>query len=196
MNRRSPVVLALAGAVVLILASAGAYAVFRPQRPAHAAPLTTYGHAGVPLSFSYPANWHVTARTPAVDSSTSTYYFTFHPGTVTSTGDPQQASMAVERWANPGDVPLAQAIRTGLNDPDQLLVLTPCPFHNPNALECLEITDQTAWVKAGNLPVQVVVFIRVPQAIYAVAWGQTDTFDFQGTAGQTILQTLGSSGSQ
>jgi len=189
-KRHWVVLLSVVGLVVLLLVAGGVYVGIMTRRPARATPLTTYAQPRVPFSFPYPAGWQVSAEAQPDGSTTTDYRLTFRPGAVTAAGDPEQATVIVTRWEDTSNTPLAEAVLTIANDPQHLLALGPCHFQNPNALECREITDQTAWAQSGHLPAQTVVFFRVPGAIYGITWGQADTFNFQQTAGQEMLRGL------
>lgn len=188
MDRR---LVALIGCVVVsILVLAGVLAHFGlVNHGSSAASTATFQNANAPIKFKYPSNWKIQSSNQA-DSSESTNYLTFQTGKKDKSGNPQHASMAIERWDDASNEPLSNIVPVDLHDSEHLLKFGSCPFTNPNVVECLEITDQAAWVAAGYLPVQTSTFFRVNGAVYAVSWGQTDNFDFQATQGQTILRTM------
>ena len=188
MSRLATLIVIMLMIAIAALAGVFGYLGLR-YRQSDAETTSTYQNATVPIKFKYPSNW-VVRSSQQTDGSGTTYYLNFTSGTKDESASPRHASMAIERWINPANDSLSQVAPVDLDDSQHLLKFGPCSFSNTNAVECLEITDQTAWVAAGYLPVQTSTFFRVNGAVYAVAWGQTDNFNFQATEGQNILRTM------
>lgn len=163
-----------------------------PPAPSSGAAMSTFSDTSLGISLQYPAEWGLdTSKTTVGD--VVLLDISFYSGKVALVGEREFASLGIERHTNAPDLGLDQWIRRTLKDAKGLLVLAPCPF-SIQAIECLEIKSQEAFVESGNIPSQTTIWIRVPQRVYGVAWGQAGTLPFadafKAAHGPRVLESM------
>lgn len=188
----------LAVAALLVLGLVG----FRfSQRPANFAPTsvppvtetpdpshTAFSAPSLELAFSYPLEW--TLRADRRNQGQAGFLdLIFSTGRLNEAGEEESATVVVRRSGNAENTPLVKWVRDSAGDSKSLLEFEKCSFAS-RALECLEVSDQTDWIEAGRVPMPYSVFFRLPALVYSVAWGQDDTFDFRGRAGNDFLRSF------
>lgn len=140
------------------------------------------------VAFEYPHQWRLRADRRDQGGS-ELLVLTFTTGATSPTGEPEVGEVVLRRIADNTDTPLEDWVRSNLRDSRGQLGFTTCTFPS-RAIECLEITDQARWIAAGRTPPQFTVYLRAPGWVYSAAWGEHDTFDYRGTGGRLLLQSL------
>lgn len=162
-----------------------------PLPPASAEPApdsAVFSAPSIGVAFEYPDQWRLRADRRDQGGS-ELLLLTFTTGRTAPGGAPETGGITLRRIADDTDAPLEEWVRANLRDTRGLLGFTTCTFPS-RALECLEVTDQTRWLAAGRTPPQYTVYLKTPGWVYSAAWGEADTFDYRGTGGRLLLESL------